>query len=154
MENELQKTNSGNSWSKEDIENLGMALTAVYDNLSSYGQPLNLKSRIGLWKMTLQDHYPMDSVLKAIQSHCRVSTDMVVPAHVEALLNPPAAKITQAEFIHAKEQWKLEGYPSYSYYATVVKDYEKENAEDRAPGIATEDKKLLDVAKSAVKMIS
>lgn len=106
-------------------------LTTIYDNLSSYGQPLNLKSRLGLWKMTLEDDYPMTQVLAALKQHCKASNTMPAPADIVALLTPQTPKITQAEFIHAKKQWELEGYPKYSYYAMVVKDYEKQEGEER-----------------------
>lgn len=108
-----------------------MMLTAIYDNLSSYGQPLNLKSRLGLWKMTLEDDYSIAQVLAALKQHCKASNTMPAPADVIAVLNPPKSKITQAEFIHAKKQWELEGYPSYSYYAMLVKEYESQEGEER-----------------------
>lgn len=76
----------------------------------------------------------MAHVLTAVDAYTDQKNDVPAPSDLIALMTPPAEKrISGAEFIHAKEQWELEGFPSYSYYATVVKDYERQNAEDRAP---------------------
>ncbi len=140
------------NWNEDEKREILKAFTVLATIQKTYGKEIDIKGTLQAWEYVMGE-YPAAAVLSAMQAYMRKSSDMPTPADLIALISPPKPKITQAEFIHAKEQWKLEGYPSYSYYATVVKDYEKESAEDRAPRIATEDKNLLDVAKSVVKMI-
>lgn len=61
------------------------------------------------------------------------STEMFKPAHVTEILDPESKKITQAEYIAALDWQKRNGYPAYSAEAVLIREYEKQNAEDRAP---------------------
>lgn len=154
MENEILTTNCANSWSTQDIKQLGMALTAIYDGLSSYGQPLKLESRVALWKMALEDEHTMEAVLSALKIHCKKSSAMPTPADIVAILKPVKPKVSHAEFIHAKDQWAKEGYPQFSYYHMIVMEYEKENADERAAPAPIEDPKILKIVQSSIKRIT
>lgn len=91
------------------------------------------------WKFVLDGRYSMETVLSALKKYMTEKSDMPVPADIEVILNPPMPRITTAEFIHAKEQHKLEGYPSHGYYGGIIRQYEKENAEERGSRPMTED---------------
>lgn len=110
-----------------------MMLTSVYDNLSVYGQPLNLKSRMALWRAILEQKrgYSMSLVLNAIIEYCDKNKTMPAPSDIVAILSPERPKISHAEFIHANEQWAKEGYPTYSANAQVVRDYREQENEGR-----------------------
>lgn len=146
-------TNSQIIWQKSDLEMLAKALTFAYKNQKTYSQPLDIEGRILGWKFILEDKYPMETVLSALKRYMTEKSDMPVPADIEAILNPPKPKISQAEFIHAKDQWAKEGYPSYSYYAMIVKDYEKENADERNAPAPIEDSRILGIVQNSVKSI-
>lgn len=81
--------------------------------------------------MTLEDDYPMAQVMAALKQHCKASNTMPAPADVVAILNPPKAKITQAEFIHAQKQHALEGFPMHGYYGAIIREYEAQEGEER-----------------------
>lgn len=147
------KTNCANSWTPEDIDRLAQALTFVYKNQKTYSQPLDLADRVSGWRFVLEEKYPVESILSALRRYMTEKTDMPVPADVEAILNPPKAKITQSEFIHAKQQWALEEYKPFSYYGNIVKEYEKQETELRdAP--PTYPDKMLSIAKESIKKIT
>jgi len=59
------------------------------------------------------------------------STSMAKPAHICAILNPQKPKITQTEFIHAKEQHALNGYNPFSKYADTIREFEAQERENR-----------------------
>lgn len=106
------------------------------------------------FRFKLEGRYTASSVLKALSDYSDKKNDMPAPADLIAIMNPEKPRISQAEFIHAKKQWELEGYPSYSYYAMIVKDYENENHEERVEHGKIEDKRLLEIVQNSVKRIS
>jgi len=90
-----------------------------------------LPERVAGWQFILGDKYPMETVLKALKEYMTTKSDMPVPADIEAILTPPKAKITQAEYIHAQKQHALEGYPYHGYYGAIIREYEAQEAEER-----------------------
>lgn len=107
-----------------------MMLTSVYDNLSVYGQPLNLKSRIALWRAILerQHGYSMSLVLDAILKHCGKSNSMPTPADIIKILEPEDDKITIEEYRHACRQYQLEGCMPHSNWKAMMNAYEDQQA--------------------------
>lgn len=87
----------------------------------------------------------METVLRALKEYMTTKNDMPVPADIEAILNPPKAKITQAEFIHAQKQHALEGFPMHGYYGAIIREYEAQEGEERH--------KPLEIAESLKKAI-
>lgn len=81
--------------------------------------------------MYFEGKFTVNQIINALHIHCERNSVIPKVSHINDILNPAKPKITQSEFIHAKEQWKLEGYPSYSYYAGIVKDYEKQEGDVR-----------------------
>lgn len=99
-----------------------------------YGKsPESLSNMLLAFSAVLED-CSTEEITAAFRQWMKTQTVMPTPADILKIARPAKPqepRISGAEFIHAKEQWKLEGFPSYSYYATVVKDYERQNAEDR-----------------------
>ena len=58
-------------------------------------------------------------------------SSMPAPADLIKIMSPAPTKITQTEFIHAKEQHALEGYPKYGYYGGIIRAYEEQEGESR-----------------------
>jgi len=139
MENQNQNTkpqneNWRNLWSPEEEKKLSQALTFCWINATEkFGNELDLSMRVSGFKFVLGADFTIDEILSAFQIFMKKSSRMIAPADVQAILSPEKPKITQAEFIHAKEQWRLEGYPSHSFYAGIVKGYESEQSDSRTP---------------------
>lgn len=137
-----------NTWTAEDEKRLGVVLALCFKNSDAYGTDLNLADRVAFFKECLQDLYTVDQILTAIKTHSLKSSEMVKPCHVHAILNP-VREITTAEFIHAKEQWKNDGYPVFSRHKDVVKAYEAQSMEKTEPLPIT----ILEEAKKQIKQI-
>ena len=131
MQETTQTQNCNDTWTDEDIKTLAKALTFCWKNSDQYGGSLELEARVDGIKFVLGGIVPMKLVLGAIRAHMGESTEMVKPAHVKTILFPEKAKITQTEFIHAKEQHKLNGYNPYSEWADTIRDFEKQERDDR-----------------------
>jgi hypothetical protein len=140
------------NWTNEEKTEILKAFTVLATIQKTYGREIDTKATLQAWEYILGE-YPANRVLKAMQLYMRQSSDIPSPADLIALMEAPKPKITQAEFIHAKEQWKLEGFPSYSYYAVMVRDYEKQQGEERSASAPIDDPKVLEIVKSSVKRI-
>ena len=126
-----QTANCNNSWTDSEINTLAKALTFCWKNSDQYGGDLELQSRVDAFKFVLEGIVSVELICGAIRAHMGESTDMVKPAHVKTMLFPEKAKITQTEFIHAKEQHKLTGYNPYSEWAQTIRDFEAQEREER-----------------------
>lgn len=126
-----QTANCNNSWTDDEINTLAKVLTFCWKNSDQYGGDLALQSRVDAFKFVLEGVVSVELICGAIRAHMGESTDMVKPAHVKTMLFPEKAKITQTEFIHAKEQHKLTGYNPYSEWAQTIRDFEAQEREER-----------------------
>lgn len=106
------------------------------------------------FRMKLEGKFTASQVMQAIDKYTDTHADLPTPADLTALINPEKPRISSAEFIHSKDQWAKEGYPSYSYYAMIVKQYERENQEERQEARPIEDKKILEIVQNSVKRIA
>lgn len=140
------------SWTNDEKAEILKVFTIMATIQKNYGREIDVRPTLQAWEFLMGD-FSAAQVVSAMTEYMRKSSDMPAPADIIALMKPEAPRISQAEFIHAKEQWKLEGYPSYSYYAMIVKDYERENAESRNDPKPIEDKRVLSIVQSAVKRI-
>lgn len=129
------------------------AATVYFSDLDDFGKGVDIKLILQKYALFFEGKYSVEQIIKAIHTHCQKSTVIPKVANIEAILNPPTQKISQAEFIHAKDQWAKEGYPEFSFYAFQVKQYEKENNEARAPITPIENQDVLKLAQSSVKRI-
>ena len=58
---------------------------------------------------------------------------MIGTADVQKILTPEIPKITSAEYVNAKKWQEVNGYSAYTPEAILIKEYEAQQAEDRAP---------------------
>ncbi len=129
-----------------------MSLTLCFKNSDNFGAAFDVQSRIAAFRFVLEGAFSVEQILSALRIHMERSTEMFKPAHASAILNPPVPKITQAEFIHAKKQWELEGYQQFSYYAGIVRDFEAQEAEERED-YRGKRQDILQIAGNAVRRI-
>lgn len=154
MENKSLQEKPENCWNQSDREDIIKVLSVLIAVQKLYGRDASVKDIFAFYQMKLDGRYPASKVLSALDAYTDKKDDVPAPADLIALMDPPKTKISQAEFIHAKDQWAKEGYPSYSYYAVIVKEYEKENHEDRAKSDSVSDEKLLGVMRNSIKRIT
>lgn len=125
------------NWTPEDKQEIVKVFAVLATIQKNYGRQIEMRETLQAWECVIGD-IPANQVVAAMQAYMRKSSDMPTPADLIALITPPKAKISQTEFIHAKDQWAKEGFPSYSYYAMVVKNFEKQEEQDRDPAPVTE----------------
>lgn len=125
-----------------------------FSDLDDFGKGVDIKLILQKYAMFFEGKYSVDQIISAIHQHCLKSTVIPKVSHLEAILSPEPPRISQAEFIHAKDQWAKEGYPSYSANAMIVKQFEQENQEERAKAKPIEDKRVLEMIQGAVKKIA
>lgn len=132
-------------WSLEDKREITKVFAVLATIQKTYGKEIHVKEVLQAWEFVLSEKYTAGQVIAAMRAYMERSSDMPTPADLIAVIDPPKPKITQAEFIHAKEQHKLEGYPSHGYYGYIIRDYEKQESEYREPAreLTHEGKKLL-----------
>lgn len=142
------------NWTEDKKREILKTFTVMATIQKTYGREIDIRPTLQAWEALLAGEYSGEQVNRAMAAYMLKSSDMPSPADIARMITPETPKVSQAEFIHAKDQWAKEGYPSYSYYAMIVKQFEKENAEDRAPNPPIEDKRILDIVKASVKKIS
>ena len=128
-----QNKNLPITWTEEDIVRLSKALTFTYKNQNNYKEKLDLADRIIGWKFLLEEDFTMEQVLGAMKQFMKANTDMVLPAHVNNILAPEQPKITAGEYYQAQKWQERNNYPSYSLEAVLIRGYEAQQSEDRAP---------------------
>lgn len=126
-------------WSLEDKKEITKVFAVLATIQKTYGKEIHVKEVLQAWEFVLSEKYTAGQVVAAMRAYMERSSDMPTPADLIAIINPPTPRITAAEFIHAKEQHKLEGYPSHGYYGGIIRQYEKENAEERGSRPMTEE---------------
>ena len=127
----MSQSKHSQQWRGGEVEDLIKALSVVCVSQNAYGSEKEYDMRVDFWVKKLEPRYSVNEVLGAMDMFTDRNNDMPVPADIINILSPEPKKITTAEFIHAKQQWELEGFPSYSFYAIVVKDYEKQEGQER-----------------------
>ena len=83
--------------------------------------------------MKLNGRFSAQDVLAAIDVYTDRASDIPQPADLIKIMTPEKPKITQAEFIYAQEQHRLEGYPAHGYYGGIIRDYERQQGTERTP---------------------
>lgn len=142
------------NWNNEEKQEILKVFTVMAAIQKTYGREIDIKPTLQAWEYLLAEKYNGTQVVAAMEAYMRKSSDMPAPADIIAILSPVAPKITTAEFIHAKEQHALEGYPAYGYYGQIIKQYERENAEHRSAAEPITDQRVLELARGAVKRIA
>jgi hypothetical protein len=117
-------------WSDSDKKAIAEAYTALTLILNTYGKDDLMKERLRAWQAVLEPDYTADQVCAAMMAHAKQSREMPTPADLIKIIDPPEPKITYAEYKHALEQHALEGYPMFGYFGQVIKDYQRQQANE------------------------
>lgn len=115
------------NWTDEEKTEIAKTLAVMAIIQKSYGREIDVKNTVKAWEFVMAD-CTAKQVVSAMQAYMRQSNDIPSPADIIQILNPPPAKIGYAEYKNALEQHKLEGFPRFGYYGTVIKDYEKQES--------------------------
>ncbi len=156
LENQDHKTSQSkpeSSWQNSDKQKLVQAATVYFSDLDDYGKGVDMKVILKKYALFFEGKYTVDQIIRAIHTHCLQSNVIPKVSHLEQILNPETPRISSTEFIHAKDQWAKEGYPEFSYYAGIVKQYEKENSEERTKARPIEDSEVLAIVQNSIKRI-
>ena len=130
-------------WNPSEQAEIVKALTVIADAQKAYGRDASVKDLFAYFRMKLDGRFPAGHVLSALDLYTDTKNDIPAPADIIALMTPPAKPmITTAEFLHAKEQHKLEGFPAYGYYGQIIRQYEGEQNEGRAPIAPIEERRI------------
>ncbi len=113
------------NWTNDEKRKIMDVFTALAVSMNSYGNT-DHRARLRAWELILGNKYSADQICSAMLTHAEKSSDIPTPADLIKIINPPAPKITYAEYQYAIEQHKAEGYPMFGYYGQVIKDYEKQ----------------------------
>lgn len=141
-------------WNASEQEALIKTLAVIINGQKSYGKQVSIEDTFAYYRLKLESRYTVESILKALQGYTDINDDIPTPSDLIGLMEPVIPKISHTEFIHAKNQWENEGCPMFSYYYTIVKEYEKQNAEDRAVVKPIEDQRVLGIVQDSVKRIT
>lgn len=134
---------------------IGTMVIPLVEMQKAYGREIDLKMVLKGWEAILSDKFSGNQICYALKKYAlEIGDDFPSPKNIHDILCPPKPRISTAEFIHAKEQWALENYKPFSYYGQIVKDYERENEEERAESRPIEDDEILKIVQNSVKRIS
>lgn len=106
-------------------------MAVYFADLDDYGKGADLDVYLNKYRLYFDGKYSVSAIVEAIHKHCERKNHIPKVADLIAILNPEKPKITQAEFIHAKKQWELEGYKPFSYYGQTVKEFEAQEEKSR-----------------------
>lgn len=141
-------------WTDDEKKEIAKAFALLATVQKTYGRELDPSTALPAWEWVLARDFTGKQVTDALQLYMRQTSDMPTPADLIKLMVPPTTRISQPEFIHAKDQWAKEGYPQFSYHHMIVKQYEKENADERAAPAPIEDPKILKIIQSSIKRMN
>lgn len=121
------------NWTPEEKKEITKVFTVLATIQKTYGKEINMRETLQAWEYLLADKYPAENVIAAMKAYMQQSNDIPTPADLIKIMTPEKPKITQAEFIYAQEQHRLEGYPAHGYYGGIVRDYERQQGTERTP---------------------
>ena len=116
-------------WTDDEKREIFEVFCALAVSLKSYGNS-DHKARLRAWELILANEMTGNEVCSAMVAHAKASDEMPTPSDLLKIKNPPPKQITTAEFIHAKEQHALEGFPRFGYYGQIIRDYEAQRGQE------------------------
>ncbi|MAI17112.1 MAG: hypothetical protein CBC71_06130 [Rhodobacteraceae bacterium TMED111] len=111
------------NWTIEEKKEIVKAFTVLATIQKSYGNIIEIKPTLRAWEVILYD-CPAMAVVNAMHVWSRKESSMPTPSDILKIIKPEKPEITRAEFLHAKEQHALEGFPICGYYGKIIQDYE------------------------------
>lgn len=130
-EHKTSQTKQADFWSNTEISELIKAMAVYFSDLDDFGKGVDINAILQKYRLYFEKKFTVNQILNAIHAHCERKTTIPKVADINAILNPEKPKITQAEFIHAREQHAAEKYPAHGYYGGIIKDYEAQEADAR-----------------------
>lgn len=124
--NNIQQSMTG--WNEDDKRKIANAVKPLLELQKSYGRKFDLQIVLRGWQMLMEKRFNAEQVCYAIYKYMEQKSDFPAPADLIKILSPPENRITTQEYWHAVDQWTKECYPQFSYYAQVVKDYKRQQA--------------------------
>jgi hypothetical protein len=115
------------NWNDDDKKKIFEAFSVAMAIQNSYGKEIDAKATLKAWEYVMAGEYTADQVCAAIHTHIKQSSAFPTPADLIKIINPPARKITQAEYIAALEYQKNNGYPNFSYEKYLIDDYVRQS---------------------------
>lgn len=134
MENQKLTTSQRDtsaSWTSTEIESLSKALAIVCVGQNAYGTEKQFEQRFDFWVMKLEGRFTVSQILQALDIYTDRYSGVPTPSDIIKIIAPEPAKITQTEYITAKENWAREGFKSHCYWKGVMNDFEKQEGESR-----------------------
>lgn len=118
----------------------------------AYGRTLDVKLVMSGWEMVLADKYNADQVCYALKEYALGKEDFPTPASINNILNPAKPKITQAEYVAAREWQKTNNrYDKFTDAYDIIKGFEKQESQERED--YTVNQSMFDVARNSIKRI-
>lgn len=159
MENQIAnhetQTKQDGFWNPSEKAEIVKTLAVIINGQKAYGKDASVQDTFAYYRMKLDGRFTASDVLSAIGLYTDRSNDLPTPADlINLMVPPPPAKVTTAEFIHAKEQQKAHGYPIYSEWKAVIEQFEMEQEEARNPVAPIHDQKVLSIVQNSVKRIA
>lgn len=111
------------TWTPEDKRKIFEAYAIQIDGANKYGEKPNIKANLRVIEVMFAERFTGTEITDTIYNHMLKSTEIIKPAHIEAILNPAKRKITQSEFIHAQQQHAKEGFPMFGSWGTMINEY-------------------------------
>jgi len=140
-------------WTQEEKDQLVMYLTLAMKGQKTYSKE-ELTDKLAWYKMKLEGRYTMAQIIYAMDIFTDSNNQVPVPSDIINILNPVKPKITQTEYITAKENWAREGYKSHCYYLGVMREFEAQEGEQRNEAQPITDEKVLSLVNNSIKRIN
>lgn len=120
------------SWTDDETQALGKALTFAYKAQNTYKEELDLKDRVRAWKFILGE-YPMNVILAGLKEFLRENDEMPVPANIKKIIDPKPKEISTAEYVQACKWQEANGFPMFSEAKDTIDKFKKQESDARAP---------------------
>jgi hypothetical protein len=156
VENHKQATSESKQapcWKNSEISTLIKAMTVYFCDLDTFGKKIDVEILLEKYRIYLESKYTVEQVIYAIHKHCEREGNVPKVGDINAILNPEKPKITQAEYIAAKEWQKRNNrYDEWTDAYDTIKAYEDQEKTER-DNFLIQCEELKQVAGNAVKRI-
>lgn len=118
-----------NCWNKSETATVLKTLSIIINGQKAYGKEYSVKDTFAYYELKLGKKYSADQVIYALDKYTDTRNDIPAPSDIINILNPEEPKISATEYMAAKEQWQLNGYPMFCKHRDIVKKYESQASE-------------------------
>ena len=151
----LSQSNANKSWTSTEIGEFTKEFAKICIGQNAYGTESQFALKVEYWLSKIQRHgYTINQVLHALEVYTDRNDGIPTPSDIINILSPVKPKITQTEYITAKENWAREGYKSHCYYLGVMREFEAQEGEQRNESQPITDEKVLSLGNNSIKRIN